>query len=428
MRKNALFTGTAGVQTDAFGNPVQPMGGAFGAPQPQGGEQQGGGGGGSGGFSGMQPGKPIVHAGPVARPDPLDEFYRNQPGARAAAAQAARDPFGTNPAPFGRDAAGNFVNGATPAAVPASPENNDNGAAFMGKDPFLWHGGTVPPGQSAIVGDKPNGSPGPNAEVVTAVPGGGFTVTPNPKNVGKLPRFAGGTDGAFGASLLGMGAPYSPAIDDPNSPENAAAFAAPPAPLAIPYNFSGQGGVPFSSSDVSHKNYINSPSIGGPKWDLVDQNPDHGANAQEMANQTAQALRDNPPRRRSAPVVVSDVPPMNSGTVDWDTNSPVSPPPRTQPRITPPPVAPPAANQGFIDQQNAIAHPPGMFDWLTQPVGQAIKTFGDRWQGIPADGQSFDPAADVGNERKNAAARAAFAQKSGQKPDAGGMWPSPPPL
>lgn len=49
------------------------------------------------------------------------------------------------------------------------------------------------PGQSAVVGDRPNGKPGPNAEMVTAIPGGGFVVHPNPKNAPPMPRFADGT-------------------------------------------------------------------------------------------------------------------------------------------------------------------------------------------------------------------------------------------
>lgn len=144
-------------------------------------------------------------------------------------------------------------------------------------------GGHFMPGQSAIVGDRPNGKPGPNAEVVTAMPGGGFVVTPNSKNMPPMPRFADGSGGVFGGDTFGVPSPLnnhtgSPFINGVNNVANTIAL-----PFSAHYAVgqelaadSSYANTPPPSFAVPHpgpnKSYLDSqrsmvaPPISVPHW------------------------------------------------------------------------------------------------------------------------------------------------------------------
>ncbi|MDB6119544.1 MAG: hypothetical protein JWO08_3325, partial [Verrucomicrobiaceae bacterium] len=179
----------------------------------------GGGGGGGGGHSGGFGGMP--HGEHIGGPDPLginklpSGSYTpgglNDPNTKANkqnrfdrltneahSADRLRD-FRPPPAPF----------------VPQGPGANTGGSMedeFGDEMPALAYGGPVPPGHSAIVGDSPSGRPNKTEEIVTALPGGGFTVSPNPATLNRfhpsmqpLPRLAYGTEPTLDQRLLAEG-------------------------------------------------------------------------------------------------------------------------------------------------------------------------------------------------------------------------------
>ena len=82
----------------------------------------------------------------------------------------------------------------TPAKKPI--DSWDWATGTPGKPLKMARGGINRPGQSARVGDNPDGSPNDTEEVITALPTGGVIVHPNPATrsmKAKLPRFAFGT-------------------------------------------------------------------------------------------------------------------------------------------------------------------------------------------------------------------------------------------
>jgi hypothetical protein len=181
QRKASVFNGTSGARTDAMGNLIQPQQQqqpAWGQLPPGMEPQQQGGGG--GGYSGMNPmagmdrngGRPHTE---VQQPqDPfqaLNDFQNAQPW----------KPGGV---PWGTQADGSV------AGIPNPGFSDDDLPTKAAR------GGQFMPGQSAIVGDNPDGRPNKTQEMVTALPGGGFQVTPNPKTAAMMPHFAfgGGLD------------------------------------------------------------------------------------------------------------------------------------------------------------------------------------------------------------------------------------------
>lgn len=197
-------------------------------------------------------------------------------------------------------------------------------------------GGHFMPGQSAIVGDRPNGKPGPNAEVVTAMPGGGFVVTPNPKNMPPLPRFAAGT---------------------------------PPGQV--------YGDAP--------------PLLMRPAAQAMNAEP------ASMPSEAYQAWHN------------AGVPPPLPPHISL-----------TKPALPPPPAIAPSPVQSYIDQQNAIANPPGFWDTALAPVAKILHNpdVADYFNGTT----EFRTLPEDELQRHNAAARAAFAKKTGRTSD---MLPPP---
>ena len=83
-------------------------------------------------------------------------------------------------------------------------ENGGGGGEGGGDNPIPFaSGGTVRPGQRALVGDKPGGIPTPWSEIIEALPGGGVRVYPNSQTsaMRNMPSFAEG--GTFGSDLTG---------------------------------------------------------------------------------------------------------------------------------------------------------------------------------------------------------------------------------
>jgi hypothetical protein len=76
----------------------------------------------------------------------------------------------------------------TTAALPGSAAQANGQLQAWQQPKRMATGGFLPPGQTAIVGDNRYGSPGPNAEMIQALPGGGVAVAPNPANVPPPPK------------------------------------------------------------------------------------------------------------------------------------------------------------------------------------------------------------------------------------------------
>jgi len=190
----------------------------------------------------------------------------------------------------------------SPGASGAAPASSGDSGT-----PRAWTGGTFPPGHSAIVGDRPNGSPGPNAEVVTAIPGGGFTVTPNPRNVGAIPRFADGTPPgvAYGADSNEdftrgdvLPPPATPALTPAPYADNTLTL--PTARPGYVPEVPTEGDSGLNRSDRAADKWHATGVMPTPSQELRYGNPG------DLYGLTRQAVEENPPRQRhpfTAPAV-----------------------------------------------------------------------------------------------------------------------------